>query len=153
MLILALPFTALRRVNIQVSLPSTLRRFINEVNLGRNEKLFTGFDRRVWLQDQGFTLDAWTDLGFSSIWEETQRQPEQTEASLTFFLGGDETQVARRNVNGLALRFLNRLNQVLPGVQNVATRRFYRTNRADDPYIGGGYTTFRLGQYSCSQLG
>ncbi|NJN59433.1 MAG: NAD(P)-binding protein [Leptolyngbyaceae cyanobacterium SL_5_9] len=145
--ILALPFTALRRVNIQVNLPSTLRRFINEVNLGRNEKLFAGFDRRVWLQDQGFTLDAWTDLGFSSVWEEIQHQPEQTEASLTFFLGGDETQVAKRNVNGLALRFLNRLNQVLPGVQNAATRQFYRTNWADDPYIGGGYTTFRPGQY------
>jgi monoamine oxidase len=49
--ILALPFTALRRVNLQVSLPDTLRRFINELNLGKNEKLFAGFDRRVWLQE------------------------------------------------------------------------------------------------------
>jgi monoamine oxidase len=145
--ILALPFTALRRVNIQLSLPGTLRRFIDELNLGKNEKLFAGFDRRVWLQDQGFTLDVWTDLGFSSMWEETQRQPEQSEASLTFFLGGDETRVARRNPNGLARRFLNRLNQVIPGIQNAATGQFYRTNWADDPYIGGGYTSFGLGQY------
>jgi monoamine oxidase len=145
--ILALPFMALRRVNIQVNLPGTLRRFIDELNLGKNEKLFAGFDRRVWLQEQGFTLDSWTDLGFSSTWEETQRQPEQSEASLTFFLGGDETQVARRNPNGLARRFLNRLNQVVPGVQNAATGQFYRTNWADDPYIGGGYTNFRPGQY------
>jgi monoamine oxidase len=86
-------------------------------------------------------------LGFSSTWEETQRQPEQSEASLTFFLGGDETQVARRNPNGLARRFLHRLSQVVPGIQNAATGRFYRTNWADDPYIEGGYTNFRPGQY------
>jgi monoamine oxidase len=145
--ILALPFTALRRVNVQVNLPSTLRRFINEANLGKNEKLFAGFDRRVWLQNRGFTLDAWADLGFSSMWEETQRQPEQPEASLTFFLGGDETQVARRNINDLGLHFLHRLNPFVPGAKDAATEQFYQTTWTNDPYIGGGYTSFRPGQY------
>jgi monoamine oxidase len=145
--ILALPFMALRHVALQVDLPDTLRRFINEVNLGNNEKLFAGFNQRAWHQDKGFVGEAWTDLGYSSIWEETQRQPEQSQGSLTFFLGGDEVHRTRRNANGEGRKFVNRLNKVMPGAKAAATGEFYRTNWAEDPYIRGGYTSFKPGQY------
>ena len=145
--ILALPFMALRHVDLQVDLPDTLRRFINEVNLGINEKLFAGFNQRAWHQERGFVGEAWTDLGYSSIWEETQRQPEQSQGSLTFFLGGDEVHRFRQNTNGRGRKFVNRLNKVLPGAQAAATGRFSRTNWAEDPYIGGSYTSFKPGQY------
>ncbi|MBF2046587.1 MAG: FAD-dependent oxidoreductase [Elainella sp. C42_A2020_010] len=145
--ILALPFTALRHVDLQVDLPDTLRRFIREVNLGTNEKLFAGFQQRAWHQDQGFVGEAWTDLGFSGLWEETQRQPEQTAGSLTFFLGGAEVHRARRNANSQGRKFVNRLDKVMPGAKAAATRQFYRTNWAEDPYICGGYTSFKPGQY------
>lgn len=142
--ILALPFTALRHVNLQVELPDTLKRFINEVNLGMNEKLFAGFDQRVWHQEQGFVIDAWTDQGYSSIWEETQRQPDQTEGSLTFFLGGNEVHRTRYSEGH---KFVKRLDQVMPGAKAAATGQFYLTNWAEDPYIRGGYTSFKPGQY------
>ncbi len=145
--ILALPFTALRHVELQIDLPDTLKRFINEVNLGTNEKLFAGFTQRAWHQDRGFVGQAWTDLGYSSIWEETQRQPEQSQGSLTFFLGGDEVHRARRNANKQGRKFINRLDKVIPGAQAAATGQFYRTNWAEDPYIRGGYTSFKPGQY------
>ncbi|MBD2462592.1 FAD-dependent oxidoreductase [Oscillatoria sp. FACHB-1407] len=145
--ILALPFMALRRVNLQVELPDTLRRFINEVNLGTNEKLFAGFNQRSWHQEQGFVGEAWTDLGYSQVWEETQRQPDQLEGALTFFLGGQEARPTRRTVERQGQQFVHRLNKLIPGTKAVATGQFYRTNWASDPYIGGGYTSFRPGQY------
>ncbi|GAB4380927.1 MAG: NAD(P)/FAD-dependent oxidoreductase [Elainellaceae cyanobacterium] len=145
--ILALPFMALRHVDLQVELPDTLRRFIQESNLGTNEKLFAGFNQRVWHQDKGFVGEAWTDLGYSGLWEETQRQPEQSEGALTFFLGGNEVHQARRNATGQGRMFVNKLDQVIPGAKAFVTGQFYRTHWADDPYIQGGYTSFKPGQY------
>jgi len=145
--ILALPFTALRHVDLQVDLPDLLRRFIHEVNLGANEKLFAGFNQRVWHQDKGFIGEAWTDLGYSGLWEETQRQPEQSQGVLTFFLGGNEVHHADRNANQQGRKFVNRLDTVMPGISAAATGKFYHTKWAEDPYIRGGYTSFKPGQY------
>lgn len=145
--ILALPFMALRHVNLQVELPNTLRRFIQEVNLGTNEKLFAGFNQRVWHQNKGFVGEAWTDLGYSGLWEETQRQPEQSEGVLTFFLGGNEVHQAQPNVIGQGRMFVNKLDQVIPGAKAAVTGQFYRTRWVNDPYIQGGYTSFKPGQY------
>jgi monoamine oxidase len=145
--ILALPFMALRHVDLRVDLPDPLRRFINEVNLGTNEKLFAGFAQRVWHQEKGFVGEAWTDLGYSGLWEETQRQPEKIEGSLTFFLGGREVRQTQGNPNIHVQTFVSRLDSIIPGVKSAATGKFYRTNWAGDRYIQGGYTSFKPGQY------
>jgi monoamine oxidase len=145
--ILALPFMALRHVALQVDLPDTLTRFIREVNLGTNEKLLAGFNQRAWYREEGFVIDAWTDFGYSAIWEETQRQPEQRAGSLTFFLGGKEVHQTRHNANTHGHNFVNRLDRVMPGTKAAATGQFYRTNWAGDRYIGGGYINFKPGQY------
>lgn len=60
--IVTIPFTVLRDIDLQVSLPRKLRRFIKEVNLGSNEKIIAGFDRKVWRRANGFVMDIWTDL-------------------------------------------------------------------------------------------
>lgn len=144
--ILAVPFTALRRVELQVALPNTLRQFIREVDLGRNEKLFAGFRDRPWRQDNGFIIDAWTDLGFAQLWEDTQRQTERQNGVLTFFMGSRETRpVLPTQVQGR--QFLAQLDGQLPGIAAAQTGRFFRTNWANDPDIGGGYTSFKPGQY------
>lgn len=147
--IIAIPFPVLRHIDIQAELPGTLRRFINEVELGLNEKLFAGFRQRVWRQNNGFVGEAWTNLGFSQVWEDTQRQLEQQEGVLTFFLGGNEVRATRAGTAGShGQRFLNRLETVMPGVKGTATWRFLRTNWAGDPYARGGYTSFKPGQYT-----
>jgi len=145
--ILATPFRALRTVDLRVELPETLRRFINEVDLGKNEKLFAGFRDRRWKQDTGFALDAWTDFGFAQMWEDTQRQPESQEGVLTFFLGGREVASSRTGAYTQGQQFIARLNDLLPGLSEVKQDTFYRTDWANDPYIGGGYTNFKPGQY------
>lgn len=147
LVIIAMPFMALRHVELQVDLPETLRRFIHEVNLGINEKLFAGFNQRIWHQEQGFVGEAWTDLGYSQIWEETQRQPEQPEGSLTFFLGGDEVRRTRQPAYRQGQQFINHLERVMPGAIAASTGQFYGTDWSGDPYIGGGYTSFKPGQY------
>jgi monoamine oxidase len=145
--IVALPFTVLRHVDLQVDLPETLWRFINEVDLGSNEKLFAGVEKKFWRRDEGFSMDAWTDLGFSAIWDETLRQPERFDGALTHYFGGRETlrvRVGSAEVQGE--KALHRLEVVLPGAQASATGRFAHTRWTRNRFSRGAYVNFKPGQ-------
>jgi monoamine oxidase len=145
--ILAIPFTALRDVDLHVDLPEPLRRFIDEVDLGANEKILAGFQARVWRQEEGFVQEVWTDLGFSVAWEDTQRQPDSQEAALTFFFGGDEVGVMQPGTaQAQGRRMVQQLEQVLPGAQDAANDRFLRTRWAQSRFTRGSYTHFKPGQ-------
>jgi monoamine oxidase len=146
--IIAIPFTVLRSVALQIKLPAKLKRFIHEVDLGRNEKLIAGFREKFWRRSDGFVQEAWTDLGFSEIWEETQRQPGRPDGALTFFVGGQEvlkTQVGSAQFQGRSL--INRLEDFLPGTKDAATDQFLRTRWSRSRFTQGGYTNFKPGQY------
>jgi len=147
--IIAIPFTVLRHVDMRVELPKRLRRFINEVDLSRNEKVFAGFGKKVWRQDGGFVQEAWTDLGFSEVWDETQRQPERDDGVLTFLVGGDQVLAMQATTaEAQGKKFVNRLAEFIPEAKDAAIGRFVRTRWANTRFAGGGYTTFRPGQYT-----
>jgi monoamine oxidase len=144
---LAIPFTVLRQVDLQVDLPETLRRFIAEVDLGANEKILAGFQGRIWRQADGFVKEVWTDLGFSEAWEDTQRQPDSQEAALTFFFGGDEVEAIQPgSASAQGRRMVQQLEQVIPGAQDAANNRFVRTRWAQSRFTRGSYTNFKPGQ-------
>ncbi|BAC89064.1 gll1123 [Gloeobacter violaceus PCC 7421] len=145
--IVAVPVNGLKKIDFQVPLPPAFRRFIKEVSLGFNEKLFAGFSERVWRQEEGFVSEGWTDLGFSQVWEDTQRQPASSDAALTFFMGAQEVFATQSlGAQTLGEAFLQRFEAVVDGAQAAATGRFSRTRWNQDPWIGGGYTTFKPGQ-------
>lgn len=126
-LILALPFTVLRQVDLHVELPEGLIRFIHEVDLGANEKLFAGFNQKVWRQSGGFINEIWTDQGYSQAWESTQRQPASQSGALTFYLGGKDAITAQTTTA-------------------AANGQFFRTAWSQDPFAQGSYISFKPGQ-------
>lgn len=147
--ILALPFTALRNVKLDLELPETLHRFIHEVDLGRNEKVIAGVTQRVWRGTQGFEVEAWADQTVSLIWDGSLRQPHLPEASLTFFAGANEvdlTAVGTAEEQGQAL--LREFSGLISGLSSVSNGKFARTSWHTTQYIGGGYTNFKPGQYT-----
>lgn len=145
--ILALPFPVLRTVDLQVKLPQGLMRFINEVDLGCNEKLFAGFKRKVWRRNQGFVMELWSDRGFSQVWDGTQRQTNRADGALTFFLGGKEvTTTQSSSTRSSGKKFVQELQQIIPGAKAAATNQFLRTRWSQDPFTQGGYTNFKPGQ-------
>jgi monoamine oxidase len=124
-----------------------LRRFIDQVDLGRNEKLFAGFRTKVWRREDGFVQDFWTDLGFSSAWDATQRQTDRADGALTLFFGGDETAEALSgSAKEQGISFVERLNRAIPGAQEAATGAFLRTRWSQEPFTRGSYVNFRPGQ-------
>ena len=145
--VIAIPFTCLREVQIQVDLPVALRAFIQEVDLGDNEHVIAGFSERFWQTADGFVLGAWTDLGFAEVWDATQRQVDRTDAALTFFLGGD--QVRRMELGDLQVegqKFVDHLEGFVPGAAHARSGRFVRSRWSRDPFARGAYTNFRPGQ-------
>ena len=147
--IIAIPFPILRDVDIQVDLEPKFRKFIQEVDLGKNEKVFAGFKNRIWLQERGFSESVWSDLGFSQVWDATQRQPQQANSALTFFLGGKEVAaVESESLSSLQETFLERFEKIIPQAESATTGKFFRTNWNLDPSAKGSYTNFKPGQYT-----
>ncbi|KJH73001.1 flavin monoamine oxidase family protein [Aliterella atlantica] len=145
--IIAIPFQVLRNVDLQVNLKPKFRRFINEVNLGSNEKLISGFDKKIWRQATGFVAEIWTDLEFSEAWDETQRQTDRTDGALTFLCGGDRVKAIRsRSPQSVGKEFVNQFDSIIPGAKNAANNKFLLTQWYKDPFIKGAYTNFKPGQ-------
>jgi monoamine oxidase len=146
--IIAIPFKVLRRVDIRVNLPATLRKFINEVDLGRSEKITAGFNQKVWRRNTGFVTELWTDLGFAEAWDDTQRQTDRNDGALTFFFGGNEINAIQPgNASTQGRRTIRQFNTVIPGASAAANNKFSRTAWSTDLFSRGGYTNFKPGQY------
>jgi monoamine oxidase len=71
--ILALPFTLLRKVAIDVPLPAHKRNAIDRLPYGTNAKLMIGYDRRAW-RAQGANGASMSDLSYQTTWETTREQ-------------------------------------------------------------------------------
>ena len=152
--IMAIPFTVLRTLEVQIPLPLKLRQFIEQVDLGFNEKLIVGFEERVWRRETGFVQEVWTDLSFAQAWDGTQRQPDQAAGALTFFFGGDQVEAFNRSdTSRQANQLLSEIDDVIPEAQRAArgggptqTGRVLRTAWSNDPLSQGAYVNFKPGQ-------
>lgn len=144
--ILAVPFTVLREVDVRADLPAGLWRFIGSVDLGRNEKLFAGFSSKVWRGENGFVREVWTDLGFAEVWDSTPQQTERPDGILTFYFGGSEVDQLDPNAAVAGPLLVKRFEQIVPGASDALTGQFLRTGWSDEPFTRGAYTNFRPGQ-------
>ncbi|MBS1212912.1 MAG: monoamine oxidase, partial [Proteobacteria bacterium] len=143
--ILAMPFPVLNRVRLHVPLPRQLRRFIKEAELGSNEKLIARFTSRFWRQKGGFTEAAWSDLGFSEVWDETQRQTDRSDGALNFFLGGEQArELGKAQIAGE--QFVKELDRFIPGAADAATGAFLKTGWTRSRFTLGGYANYKPGQ-------
>lgn len=145
--VMAIPFPVLRQLDLRVNLPGKLRRFIQEVDRGFNEKLLAGFKDRVWRQETGFSQELFTDLSFAQAWDGSQRQPALSQAELTFYFGGNQVEtLAQGSTRNRGRRLLRDLGEVIPGAENAANGQFLRTAWTVDPFSLGSYSNFRPGQ-------
>src|SRR5262249_3203254 len=84
--ILSLPFTTLRDVELDVELPPAKKKAIAELGYGSNAKILVGFDKRLW-REQGYSGYTYTDLAFQLAWD-CSRQQDGATGGLTLYSGG-----------------------------------------------------------------
>ncbi len=146
--ILALPFTLLRQVQLDVALPVLKRRAIDHLAYGSNAKLMIGFERRIWREHHanGASMSA---LPYQTSWETSRKQAGRS-GVLTNFTGG---------AHGLALRqgsakqqaeaAVRELDRVFPGAaaaRGNATEA--RMHWPSNPWVQGSYACLQPGDWA-----
>ena len=146
-LILALPAPLVREVRIEGPVPPLWRALIEEVRLGRNEKLIVGYDRPSLRDALGFGGALWAGQPFAAGWDAASRAPTQPgPGALCYFLGGDQVDAASgATAAELAARFTDIARRVLSTLP-APNGMFRRTRWCDDPLTKGAYVNYRPGQ-------
>ena len=145
--VLALPFTILRQLDLRIKLPEAKRKAIRELGYGTNAKLIAGFSRRVW-EDQRSTGYTFTDLEFQCCWETSRGQP-GSHAILTNFAGGKLGEhLNEGETSDRATSFAAQVERIYPGASNAFTQKAVRQHWPSSPFTLGSYTCFKPGQYS-----
>jgi monoamine oxidase len=148
--IIAIPVSLLKTVDWVVTLPSQFRRYIDEVNLGRNEKTFAGFNPKVWRDQKVFVNGLWTDessltglagRGYSAAWDGTQHQTDRPDGALTFYFGGADLDRRTR-----ATDLVTSFDRIIPGAAAAYNGFNLPTNWTNEQFTRGAYVNFKPGQ-------
>jgi monoamine oxidase len=145
--VLALPFTILRDVEMRVDLPAYKRRAIRELGYGTNAKLMYGLLERPW-RARGFSGAAYSDEGFQLCWDNSRGQPGPV-GGITLFSGGAPgLAVGKGSLDEQAARLMPGVDAVFPGVQNARSGRGARWHWPTYPFTKGSYACYRPGQWT-----
>jgi monoamine oxidase len=146
--LLTLPFSTLRDVNINVPLPQPKRTAIEQLGYGTNSKLITGYRSRIWRDLYQSTASVYSDLGFQNTWEATPFVPTPN-GLITNFTGGKQgLSIGAGTPEDQAQRFLNQFERVFPGVRNLRTGKAVRAYWPGERFFKGSYSCYLVGQWT-----
>jgi len=146
--ILALPFTLLRKVAIDMPLPERKRRAIDTLAYGTNAKLMIGYDARPW-RTQGANGATMSDLAFQTTWETTRKQAGQSGVLVNFTGGRHGIELGQGTPRAQADAATAELDRVLPGIAAARTQpREARFHWPSHPWALGSYACLRPGDWS-----
>ena len=137
---------ALREVELNVPLTNPIGQTIKQGNLGRNEKVVARYQGSPWSEVGVFEDSVWSDTGFAQAWDTSQRFDNISDSALIFYLGGNQVSAAGGDAEQEALRFTLELNRVIPNIEDKLAGQTARSHWAENPLIGGSYSSFKPGQ-------
>jgi len=145
--VLTLPFTMLREVDIRVPLPEVKRRGINQLGYGTNAKVLAGFKTRQW-KKLGYRGNTLTDQTFQLCWDNAALQP-GTNSGITFYSGG---RLGVESGNGTAQEALGRLmpgfERAYPGSEAQLNGQVSRFHWPTHPFTKASYACYKPGQWT-----
>ncbi len=145
--VLAVPATMLRRVELSIGAPPLTRQAIRELGYGTNAKLFAGLSARPW-RASGRSGECLNDLGIQTVWEDHSR-PGAGAGAMTIFAGGRTgVEFGRGRAGDRARAATLAVDAALPGAAAAFTGRAGRMDWPRNPYVGGSYSCFAPGQWT-----
>ncbi|HET7924999.1 MAG TPA: FAD-dependent oxidoreductase [Rhodanobacteraceae bacterium] len=147
--VLATPFTTLRRVRIDVELAPAKRRALDELRYGTNAKLMIGFGERVWWTRHELGGATYSDLKPQTTWETSRMQPGAA-GILTNFVGGRHgIEIGEGTPKAQADVAVAALEAIYPGLSSARTNaREARFHWPSHPWTLGSYACFTPGQWT-----
>jgi monoamine oxidase len=154
--VLAIPFTLLREVELATSLglPVEKRLAIDVLGYGTNAKMMVGYSSRPWYV-LGSNGASYSDLAnHQATWETNPIDGADTRGILTDYSSGTRgANLNPKDVQAAASRFLEDLHQVYPGASAAATVRngkyiAFFEHWPSNPLAKGSYTCYTPGQFT-----
>jgi monoamine oxidase len=147
--VLAIPFTLLREVRLDMELPAVKKRAIQELGMGTNAKLMVGFSERVWRESHRSNGASMADLPFQTTWETSRAQPGKA-GVITNFTGGEHgLSLGTGTAAEQAQAFVDDFEKVFPGVaaarHGMTEARFHWPSF---PWTKGSYACYQVGQWT-----
>jgi monoamine oxidase len=145
--ILTLPFSVLRSVDMRIELPPWKKKAIAELGYGTNAKVMAGVRDRVW-NKQGYNGEVFTDENFQLAWDNSEMQP-GAEGGITFFSGGKRgmdvgTKAAAENAGNFSAAY----DKIFPGFNNSLNGNFRQMHWPSYKYSLGSYSCYKPGQWT-----
>ncbi|MFN5628437.1 MAG: flavin monoamine oxidase family protein [Bacteroidota bacterium] len=142
--ILAIPFSVLRKIDIQVALPDAKIKAIKELGYGTTSKIIYGVNERVWRDNKysGYLFSNEIQNG----WDSSMGQNNNSgKGSYTVFLGGNlGKEVTKDNTTV----HIQKLNQIFLSKKEIFNNKKLVFNWSSYPYSLGGYSAYKVGQWS-----
>jgi monoamine oxidase len=156
--VLAIPFTTLRNVRLDINLDRVAgkRGAIARLGYGTNAKMMVGFTARPWIRHGG-NGTAYSDLpDLLCTWETNPGSATSGRAVMTDYLGGIRGASASVNPGEVQLeaeQYLADLNRVFPGAHTAARRVkgsvvAHLEHWPSNPLALGSYTCYMPGQFT-----
>ncbi|MBW4658242.1 MAG: NAD(P)/FAD-dependent oxidoreductase [Drouetiella hepatica Uher 2000/2452] len=146
--ILTVPFTTLRQVNLAVDLPSVKQKAIAELGYGTSSKLAVPYRERIWRSRYGSTISVYTDLDFQNTWE-SARYSTLPGGWVTDLRGGQAgIALANGYPEDQARKLTDDLERIFPGIAQVERGQAMRSIWANEPYALGSYACYLPGQWT-----
>ncbi len=145
--ILALPFTLLRQVEMDLELPQAKRLAINTLGYGTNAKLFVGYNRPVW-RELGSSGSTFSDLGYQTTWDTTRGQKSAKGVMVNFVGGKHGLEVGKNKPTDQAKTFVDALERVYPSSKAQYSGQAERFFWPSKPWVQGSYQCYLPGQYT-----
>lgn len=145
--LLAIPWTILRNVDLALELPPLRRTMISELRYGQNGKTIVAFERPFWhdTKENGF---AYTDMRMQVAWDNTAMQG-KTAGGMTFFSGGSMNRVISGMSKPETVRMiLNDVKNVWPLAESTPIHKTERIQWPQQPFAKASYSSYGPGQWT-----
>jgi monoamine oxidase len=146
--ILALPFSILRQINLAVEIPKVKQAAIKELGYGTNTKLITGYRDRIWRTKYGSNGQIFSDSLVSETWESSRYMTDRQGVIVNFTGGELGRKLAKLQPTIAGRQFVNDFQQIFPGVAASYLDKSIISNWIDSPYSLGSYACYLVGQWT-----
>jgi monoamine oxidase len=146
--ILALPFSILREIDLGVRLPAVKQAAIKELGYGTNTKVITGYSDKLWRTKYKSSGESFSDLDISETWEASRYTDIKTGIITNFSGGALGVKTGRSKSTEILGNFTNQFDLIFPGVKSVSLNQAIVTNWIDLPYSRGSYSCYLVGQWT-----
>jgi monoamine oxidase len=146
--ILALPFSVLRKIDLGVQLPAVKQTAIQELGYGTSTKTMLSYSDRLWRSKYRSNGQSFSDLTTSETWE-TSRYNSGKAGIITNFSGGKlGVKISGSKPPQIANQLARDFDRIYPGVAQLAIGKVAISDWLDSPYTRGSYASYLVGQWT-----